>query len=518
MYRSFNHGGYCYFFKLFTGSLSFLLVAPAVMEEVSKHLKSLYKHTRYTSDEKTWPPDQPKHFTNLAVIQCKDKQTRVEALLGGGDFRSRKSIQKERLHERIKLGKDVAEIFTPFDDSDVDESPTTIVIEGAPGIGKTTLSKEVAFRWAKGTLVLEKVLVFLIFLIDPIVQSIDNISDLIHYFYRFDDNCSHISKACADYLIKSQGHNVMFILDGYDELYAPLRRKHFLYAKPAAGFIYNLMHRNVLPESTLVITSRPHALGYLSYNADRHVIILGFTEEERCHFVNCFLKNQSEKISILLNYLQSHASIRNLCCIPFNITVLLYLYKQGFALPENSTELYNHFLCNIIYCHLAKHKIDCPENIVDLNTLPQPYNEAIQNLAAFALTAVLDNKVTFTWEEIKGACPKIDEVPGAINGFGLLHAVETYSNLQKSVTLSFIHLSVQEYLAAYHIACLKQEDELQVLHNLFYVINSQDISHSNVAQMYIGLTKGQRPALKEILDNHEIRYYECKFFQLLLFV
>ena len=46
------------------------------MKEVSKHLKSLYKHTRYISDENTWPPDQPKHFTDLAVVHCKGKHTK----------------------------------------------------------------------------------------------------------------------------------------------------------------------------------------------------------------------------------------------------------------------------------------------------------------------------------------------------------------------------------------------------------------------------------------------------------
>ena len=92
------------------------------------------------------------------------------------------------------------------------DSPATIVIEGAPGIGKTALSKEIAFQWAKGKLLLEKALIFLI---DPMVQSIDNILNLIQYFYQFDENCSCLSKVCADYLHRTEGRNV---LDGYDEL------------------------------------------------------------------------------------------------------------------------------------------------------------------------------------------------------------------------------------------------------------------------------------------------------------
>ena len=142
------------------------------MEEVSKHLKSLYKHTRYTSDESAWPPDQPKHFTNLVVIQCKDKHTThevitmTEALTSGGtdSFFPSKDISKRSFgkdtQKRTRLSKDITELFNESDD---DGSTATIVIEGAPGIGKTALSKEVAFQWAKGILVLEKVLVFLLF-------------------------------------------------------------------------------------------------------------------------------------------------------------------------------------------------------------------------------------------------------------------------------------------------------------------------------------------------------------------
>ena len=431
-------------------------------------------------------------------------------MLGDGGIRHYSSLltNLEESRQKTKPGKDITEIFTSLDNSD-DKSPSTIIIEGAPGIGKTILSKEIAFRWANGALLLKKILVFLIFLIDPVVQNIVNLSDLIHYFYQFDSSCSDISKSCADYLIKSEGQDVVFILDGYDELPKKL----------PGTLVFSLIQHRVLPESTLVITSRPHTIGYLRYNADRNVTILGFTEEEQCDFVRCFLKNQPEKITELLDYLRSHSTINSLCSIPFNINVLLCLYNQGYALPNNSTELYKHLLCNTIYCHLAKHNVDCPEQFVDLSSIPEPFGKIIKSLAGLALTTLLDNKLTFTWKEIQEACPEIDEVPGAINGFGLLHAVESYScNLLKSLTLRFIHLSVQEYLAAYHITCLQQREELMTLHSLFNgdiqesivhetSIYRREITHINVIKMYIGLSKGQRPAFKEIFEHQHIQYY-----------
>ena len=87
--------------------------------------------------------------------------------------------------------------------------------------------------------------------------------------------------------------------------------------------------------------------------------------------------------------------------------------------------------------------------------------------------------------------------------------METYDNLKKSVMLSFIHLSVQEYLAAFHIACLQQKDELKVLETLLYKQSpvTQDINHLNLVKMYIGLTKGQRPAFKQLFERCEIQHY-----------
>ena len=194
-----------------------------------------------------------------------------------------------------------------------------------------------------------------------------------------------------------------------------------------------------MPESTLVITSHPHALGHITYNADRRIIVLGFTEEEQCGFVKCYLKNQSEKVPVMLDYLHmySYSTINSLCCIPFNLNVLLHLYKQELALPKNSTDLYSYFLCNTVYCHLTKHKINCPKYFDDLNTVPQPFNQIIKSLAAFAFTTVPHKQLTFTCEEIKAFCPQIGEVPGALNGFRLLHTVG-YS--QQFLTFSFIHL------------------------------------------------------------------------------
>ena len=100
----------------------------------------------------------------------------------------------------------------------------------------------------------------------------------------------------------------------------------------------------------------------------------------------------------------------------------------------------------------------------------------------------------FTLDEIKLACPDILAIPGAINGFGLLQAVQHFGLTCKTITFNFLHLSIQEFLAAYHITCLTPSDELKILKNKFC-----SDTHSNVFIFYITLTKGQRPSFKQFL-------------------
>ena len=102
----------------------------------------------------------------------------------------------------------------------------------------------------------------------------------------------------------------------------------------------------------------------------------------------------------------------------------------------------------------------------------------------------------FTFDDIKDTCQDIVSIPGAINGFGLLKAVEHYDTAGQgiSTTFNFLHFTIQEFLAAHHVANLPPCDELKILREKFW----SDI-HSNMFAMYIALTKGQSPSFKQFI-------------------
>ena len=115
-------------------------------------------------------------------------------------------------------------------------------------------------------------------------------------------------------------------------------------------------------------------------------------------------------------------------------------------------------------------------------------------MSKLSLEALNDDKLIFTLDEIKAACPDITAIPGDIKGFGLLQAVEHFGLTGTTTTFNFLHFSIQEYLAAYHITNLSADEELRIIKEKFW-----SKLHFNMFSIYISLTKGQRPSFKHFL-------------------
>ena len=394
-----------------------------------------------------------------------------------------------------KTTKDLQEVFSQLEQPSDSQHQRSILVEGSPGVGKSVLLKHIAYLWANGELLINTHFLFLLHLRDPSVQQMHSLSDLVHHFY-----CDHDKQACSDLtssLRQGSGKSVTILLDGYDELPPNLRQN---------SFIVELLQRKVLPACSIVVSSRPHASTHLRDNINCQVEILGFSEQDQQHFIEHSLKDQPHKISELKQYLKHHSTISNLCFIPFNMTILLFLYKdkEERPLPTNSTGLYNLFICLTICRHLAKSGITLDEEIKDLNSLPQPYSKIINQLSTFAFKALGNNQLVFTMAEIKEECPDIDK---AINGFGLLQAVEYAGRTSKCLSFNFIHLSIQEFLAAHHVTTLPASKELSILQKNFW----NNAVYFNMFDIYVALTNGQRPSFKRFLQQPSLMEKFKKF-------
>ena len=456
-------------------------------------------------DDDTWPPEQPTSFIPLLLIhhqghRTPEQVTTMAELMRTGDIgkvtpvtgnqpavRRAKLDSHERLHKMLdtsKATKEIEEILAPLEKS---KESAFILIEGAPGIGKSVLLKEIAYRWGDKQFLQKFKLVLLVCLRDPSLQQIKSLNDLLQLFCMGEDNATEIVSVCAQHLFANGGSNLTLLLDGYDEYPEHLQK---------SSLVANILKRRLLPNCGLVVSSRPHASQHLRKQATIRVDILGFTETEREHYIKQALPDQPHKIEELTQYLHQQPSVDSICFIPFNMVILLYLYKMGISLPKSPTELYRHFIFSTICQHCFKFDNPLTHNITDLTDLPEPYNRIIQQLSKLSLEALNNNKLTFTLDDITTACPDIAAIPGAINGFGLLQAVQHFGLYVKTMTFNFLHFTIQEFLAAHYISQIPPNEELNVIEANFW----SDI-HFNMFSTYISLTKGQRFAFKTFLSG-----------------
>ena len=448
--------------------------------------------TRLMIDDDIWPPEPPANFIPLLLVhyqghhvRTSDQVNAMAELMYSGDIGKVASVTSDKLivkHDiQGRATKEIEEILAPLEKN---EGSSFILIEGAPGIGKSVLLKEIAYRWGNKQLLKTFELVLLVCLRDPFLEQIKSVSDLLQLFYKGEDDTKEVISACNKYLSKNGGKTLALLLDGYDEYPENLQK---------SSLIADIIKRQVLPCCGLVVSSRPHASGHFHKQANIKVDILGFTETAREDYIKQALPSQPHKIKELTQYLHQQPSVDSITFIPFNMVILLYLYKLGISLPRNSTELYRHFICFTICRHSSKLGNPITDNITDLTNLPEPYSRIIKQLSKLALEALNSNKLIFTLDEIAKACP---DIPGAINAFGLLQAVQHFGLYKKTMTLHFIHFTIQEFLAAHCLSQLPPNEELKVIKVNFW----NDI-YLNMFSIYTSLTKGQRSSFKEFLSD-----------------
>ena len=468
-----------------------------ILPEVSCILQAMYVKKRFEVSDDDWPPYQPEVYTTVALIHHMEKITTKKAVI---------SIAKQMHKGEIALTKDnsgltgdqensylagckyanVLEIFPPQSGSSGKPTPYSILIEGAPGIGKTVLSKEVAFLWANGTLLQHKKVLFLIFLRDPSIQRLTSFAGFAKYVTCARQQ-SKIVGSFTEYLINTSGKDLLFVFDGYDELPEMLRKE---------SFVADIINRKILPCCDIVITSRPAASAHLHQQVEQRIEVLGFTNEDRKKYICQALRNNPTKVYDILAYLQSNPFIDSLCYIPLNMTILMCLFTEATQseLPKTQTEINNQFICMTISRYFRK-KEKILLSISSLYELQGKYKKLLRELSKLAFNLLGKDKIVFNSADIHSK----SLLSNNLNGMGLLKAVKYFSFVDncEQISFNFLHFSLQEFLAAFHIASSSTTDQEKIIRQNFW-----SSRYLNTWIMYCGLTGGNSLALKHYLSGN----------------
>ena len=414
-------------------------------------LCELYSLNRYIPPEDDWPSYHPEHYTFSPCVFNERRSVKSNDI--GLDIQQCLFIRKG-LQTKDKIFHNIRDLFNQL--NDIMEMPITMLIEGAPGIGKTILCKEIAIQWVYSSILYHIKLLFLLCMSDPQVKNISSILFLVKYFFM--DNS--LAGIVAEWLIKTDGKYLTLVVDGYDEFY----KDHF---------ITNIIMRELLSKCTIVITSRPGALLNTYKNVDFRIEMLHFNEFNRQQYIQHALRGEeSNKISKLENFLQSNVYIEVLCSIPESLNMLLTVINPEddiTTLPEDHVTLYDRFIVKTINCFFQMHNEVVLLNVNHLSDLPQLYHQFVMELSQFAFSALQQHKLVFALHEIETACPKLTNAYK--NGMGLLKPAtfHSMSHVQGSINLealTFRCFALQEYLAAIHITSLPNQQQTEIINNM----------------------------------------------------
>ena len=420
------------------------------------YLKSYYSRTK--DPVATWPPSPSTVFVNLAIINREEtSKTQLDQFMLATLYKGVDTILEEK---------------APVEMEQIMDTPpgTCILVEGAPGVGKTTLSWEVCKRWAEGNLFTQYSLILLLRLRDEMVQSAETLKDIV--FYPVEERLEDITR----YLSDTGGTNTVILLEGLDEL-----PQHLL---TRSSIFTHLLDGTELPNATILVTSRPSATAQLwkkwKERISKHVEITGFTEDNIMEYAASILGQQ--ELSKFNTYISTAHSIKQMMYVPLHSGIVVELYRMckdsDKSLPTSKTALYMQLVHTILARHLTKlstYKND-ERDINDFTDLPDDISPLFRDLTERAYENVTRQQLII----------KDEDKP--IQHLGLMHAVvQQLPNKHKSQhTYTFLHLSIQEYLGAIHMSRMEPSTQERLVESMF---SKQHLR--NMAMFLAAITKSK---------------------------
>ena len=418
-----------------------------VLIEYKGYLQSIYDARGLAATDYLPTLDSP--YINLAMIKSqryndpseRDEFTKL-TLHGGVDqiLQSKVPIDMKDLLTPDGSSSNDSHIAHSFpSNANIGECVRFVLVEGPPGIGKSTFAWEVCRRWDKMESLRNYHTVVLLRLREKWVLKATSLSDLFRYPYK-----PEFSKKIAHELHELQGKDLLLMLDGFDEVSHRFNEN---------SVIKSILCKELLPKCTIILTTRPSArhtlLKICKPHIDKHIEIIGFREEDRVRYITNFFCKTPELQVNFLKYMFLIPHIKSMMYVPLNCSIIAQVYYESqnshHIIPRTRTQLYKALTHSVLAKYVAMNKSCYKCSATFPENLDKEDMENFLMLAKFAFNSYHDpeRKVTFFKEDI----------PDGLVHFGFMNeSTEMYASKGVERTFSFIHLTLQEYLAAWHVA------------------------------------------------------------------
>ena len=459
---------------------------------VKKHLIKLHSLMKSEVPKYSWPPVGNSTFINLVLI----KQSSISRC----DYYTVRGDMDDILESKEVV--EYEEIFREYREG------ALVLVEGRPGSGKTTLVHKVTRDWATGRKVLQGAkMVFLITLrLLNFSKKDQSLLEVLEVFYGGEV----MRKSVEHNLQECGGEGACFIIDGLDE---------YQHKNKKESVIYQLIHKTCLPFSMVIVASRPVATNKLKESCSRRVEVIGFSKSQINGYVETYPFNGSDKVvsdmvSRLKLYLDQHHNILHMCYLPVHAAMICFLFSQHEGkIPHTETQIYEQFTISTLLRQKTR-----TEEKVQIKSLIDLFGE--EELQFRSICKLVFDMIMNSQQVISQSDAQVSLSDATSSVLGLLTVEHTSRHYGLEHLYTFHHLTFQEFLAAFHITGLEEQEQK---HFLTKTKDSIDENLRNVLKFYCGLikTKINKEFLEDIVliigfyedeDDRELIYeVQCAF-------
>ncbi|KAM9328509.1 NACHT, LRR and PYD domains-containing protein 3-like [Pholidichthys leucotaenia] len=331
-----------------------------------------------------------------------------------------------------------------------DEPIRRALTKGVAGIGKTVLTQKFTLDWAedKANQDIQFMFPFTFRELNVLKEKKFSLVELVHHFFTETKEAG---------ICSFDQFQVLFIFDGLDECRPPLDfLETQIITDPREStsvdvLLTNLIRGNLLPSAHILITTRPAAANQIPFECvDMVTEIRGFSDSQKEEY---FRKRSvdSGKASRIISHIKTSRSLHIMCHIPvfcwITATVLEDAQKtrEWGELPRTLTEMYIHFL--VVQAKTKKVKYE-GGSVTDPHWSPET-RKMIESLAKLAFEQLQKGNLIF-YESDLTECG-IDIRAASVYSGVFTQIFREERGLYQDQVFCFVHLSVQEFLAALHV-------------------------------------------------------------------
>ena len=331
-----------------------------------------------------------------------------------------------------------------------DEPIRTVMTKGVAGIGKTVLTQKFTLDWAedKANQDIQFTFPFTFRELNVLKEKKFSLVELVHHFFTETKEAG---------LCRFELFQVVFIFDGLDECRLPLDFHNteiltdVTESTSVNVLLTNLIRGKLLPSARLWITTRPAAANQIPPECvDMVTEVRGFTDPQKEEYFRKRFRDE-EQASRIISHIKTSRSLHIMCHIPvfcwITATVLEELLKsrEGGELPKTLTEMYIHFL--VVQTKVKKVKYDGGAE-TDSHWSPET-KKMIESLGKLAFEQLQKGNLIF-YESDLTECG-IDIRAASVYSGVFTQIFKEERGLYQDKVFCFVHLSVQEFLAALHV-------------------------------------------------------------------